>query len=93
MVAPGGKLQVGTLVLGEIVAHHPWGVDVRLLFPKPEIMGLIDLIWVTDERPFEPFVDYPSIGQQVEAVVITYTPNGQLRLSTRVSDVDRAKRE
>jgi hypothetical protein len=45
---------------------------------------------VTDERPFEPFTDYPELGQVLRAVVMPYPPDGQLRLSTRNSDLDRA---
>ena len=72
-----------------ITAHQQWGVEVTLLPPAPEISGTIDVTHVTDERPFEPFTDYPEVGQIVRAVVMPYPPNGQLRLSTRSSDLDR----
>jgi hypothetical protein len=83
-------LPVGTLVTAEIVSHQRWGVDVRLLTPVQNVVGLIDVLYVTNERPFEPFIDYPAIGSQVKAVVVAHAPNGQLRLSTRNSDVDPA---
>jgi predicted RNA-binding protein with RPS1 domain len=52
------------------------------------VTGVIDVLSVTNERPYQPIDDYPRIGSQVQAVVMGYTPNGQLRLSTRSSDVD-----
>jgi hypothetical protein len=82
------SLPVGRLVSGEVTGHQRWGVEVRLLPPAPEVAGVIDVMCVTDERPFEPFTDYPPVGSLVRAVVMPYPPNGQLRLSTRNSDVD-----
>jgi hypothetical protein len=82
------RLPVGTLVTVEVTGHQRWGVEVRLLPPAPEVGGVIDVMYVTDERPFEPFADYPRVGSLVQAVVMPYPPNGQLRLSTRNTDVD-----
>jgi hypothetical protein len=89
MVTPE-RVPEGMLVTAEVIDHHPWGVAVRLLPPAPDVSGVVDVMYVTNERPFEPFTDYPAVGSRVQAVVMTYTPNGQLRLSTRDSDVDRA---
>jgi hypothetical protein len=82
------SLPVGRLVSGEVTRHQRWGVEARLLPPAPEVAGVIDVMCVTDERPFEPFTDYPPVGSLVRAAVMPYPPNGQLRLSTRNSDVD-----
>jgi hypothetical protein len=84
------RLPVGTLVTGEVTGHQRWGVEVRLLPPAPETAGVIDVMCVTDDRPLEPFADYPPVGTLVQAVVMPYPPNGQLRLSSRGSDVDPA---
>ena len=89
-MAISDRLPVGTLVTGEVVGHERWGVRVRLLTPAQRGDGVIDVMYVTGERPFEPFTDYPAIGSLVQAVVMPYPPNGQLRLSTRHSDVDLA---
>ena len=83
------SLPEGSLVSARVTGHRPWGVEVRLLAPSPDVQGVIDVMYVTDERPFEPFGDYPEIGRTVKAVVMPYPPNGQLRLSTRDSDIDR----
>jgi hypothetical protein len=61
---------------------------VRLLPAVPNVTGVIDVMSVTDERPFQPFINYPPVGAQVLAVAMPYPPNGQLRLSTRNSDID-----
>jgi hypothetical protein len=84
------RLPLGTLATGEVTAHQRWGVEVHLLPPAPEVTGVVDVMCVTDERPFEPFADYPPVGSLIRAVVMPYPPNGQLRLSTRDSDVDPA---
>lgn len=89
MVSPD-RLPQGLLVSAEVIAHHPWGIAVRLLPPAPDTPGIVDVMYVTNERPFEPFSDYPPLGSRVRAVVMTYAANGQLRLSTRDSDLDRA---
>jgi exosome complex RNA-binding protein Csl4 len=79
----------GAVVAARVTGHREWGVEVMVLPPAPEVAGTIDVAHVTDERPFEPFTDYPELGQVVRAVVMPYPPNGQLRLSTRNSDLDR----
>jgi hypothetical protein len=85
------RLPEGLLVAGEVVGHQQYGVEVRLLPPWPAVTGVVDVMYVTDERPFEAFRDYPPLGAVVEAMVVTYTPSGQLRLSTRDSDLDRSR--
>jgi exosome complex RNA-binding protein Csl4 len=82
-------LPEGSIVTARVTGHHQWGLEVTLLPPAPEIAGTIDVMYVTNERPFEPFTDYPPVGEIVRAVVMPYPPNGQLRLSTRNSDLDR----
>jgi hypothetical protein len=82
------EIRSGERVVGEVVGHHRWGIDLLLDAPAPPVRGTVDVIHVTDERPFDPDRDYPPIGTKVEAVVLGYAPNGELRLSTRDSDVD-----
>ena len=89
MVTPR-PLPEGSIVAARVTGHQEWGVEVVLLPPAPEIAGTVDVMHVTDERPFEPFTDYPELGQVLRAVVMPYPPDGQLRLSTRNSDLDRA---
>jgi hypothetical protein len=83
-----GRLPVDTRVVGEVVGHEHWGVRVQLLCLALRGEGVIDVMYVTEERPYQPFTDYPPIGSHVQAVVLPYPPNGQLRLSTRRGDVD-----
>lgn len=88
-----GQLPVGTLVTAEVVGHQQWGVEVRLLPPAPDLTGVIDVMYVTNDLPYQPFADYPAVGAQVQAIVMPYPPNGQLRLSSRRSDIDLAPGE
>lgn len=79
---------VGQLVIGTVVAHHRWGVDLRLEPPWQNVLGVVDLIFITDQRPFEPFDDFPKLGAVVNARVVAVTPDGRLRLSMLASDVN-----
>ena len=72
---------VGTRVTGDVVAHHRWGIDVRLLAPYDGVMGVVDSIYTTGRRPFRGVPDYPPIGARLDLVVLATTPSGQLRLS------------
>ncbi|GEM_PF-4838513 len=86
------QLPLGALVSGEVIGHERWGVEVRMTAPIPGLMGVIDLVWVSDEMPSELFGNYPPIGSAVDAVVVAHAPNGQIRLSTRESDLRRASK-
>lgn len=88
-VVAEGRLPAGTLVAAQVTGHQRWGVEVRLLPPAPDLTGVIDVMYVTNDRPYQPFADYPAVGAQVQAIVMPYPPNGQLRLSSRRSDIDR----
>jgi hypothetical protein len=92
-VVTKGQPPAGTLVTAEVTGHQHWGLEVRLLPPAPDLTGVIDVMYVTNDRPYQPFADYPAVGTQVQAVVMPYPPNGQLRLSSRRSDIDPAPGE
>jgi exosome complex RNA-binding protein Csl4 len=87
-VATAHPVPEGSVVTARVTGHQPWGIEVALL-PPAGISGAIDVMHVTDERSFEPFTDYRELGQIVRAVVMSYPPEGQLRLSTRNSDLER----
>jgi hypothetical protein len=89
MVIPD-QLPVGKLVTVQVIGHQQWGVEVRVLPPEPDLIGVIDVLYVTNKRPFAPIIDYPIIGHVTRAVVMPSPANGQLRLSTRDSDISRA---
>jgi hypothetical protein len=84
-------LETNDVVTAEVQSHQPWGVELRLLPPSPDLVGVADIVFVTDQRPFNAPEDYPPIGCRVDAVVLGCTPSGQLRLSLRESDLDRAR--
>jgi predicted RNA-binding protein with RPS1 domain len=84
-------LAIGTVVRGEVVSHHHFGMKVRVAACATETIGIVDIAFLTDDEPFNSDKDYPMLGRQIDAVVLSYTPSGQLRLSTRASDLGRAR--
>ena len=86
-------MQPGQLVRCVVTGHDPWGLRVRALPPAPAEDGTIDIALVSEKRPFDPAVDYPAIGSELEAVVIAYTPSTELRLNARESVVAAARKE
>ncbi len=79
---------IGEIVVDRVAAHWPWGIELELLPPWEGVTGTVDLIYITDVRPFSAPGDFPSIGTSLDAVVTAYAPSGQLRLSTRDSELD-----
>lgn len=82
----------GVIVNVEVLQHQRWGLEVRVLGMDTEVRGVVDIMYVTNDRPYNPPTDYPSVGSIREAVVMHYMPNGQLRLSLRESDLGPARR-
>lgn len=80
------RLEAQRLVRIKVVGHQPWGVEVRVLPPDSPQLGGVDVMHVTDQRPYNPPDDFPEIGSQLEAV--GHAPNGQLRISLCDSDID-----
>ena len=78
------RLQPGTKVSVTVVCHHPWGMGTRLADGTQ--YGHVDVPHISD-GPVRGPRDYPPIGQTMPAVVIRYSGAGQLRLSTRTSDI------
>jgi hypothetical protein len=80
-------LSAGETVTATVVCHHPWGIGVRL--PDSGQYGHVDVPAISDGviRGSE---DYPPIGLVTAAVVLGYNGTGQLRLTTRPSDIAKA---
>jgi hypothetical protein len=69
-----------------IVAHQPWGLKVEST-DLPGVYAVVDLLFMGIEGPINGPEDYPPVGEEVEAVVQGYMPNGQLRVSMRPEDL------
>lgn len=84
----GKPIRAGAIFEGIVVAHHRWGPEIAI--EAAGISGIVDIINILDDRPFEGPADFPEIGAEVRGVVLGYTPNGQLRLSLRQKDLAAA---
>ncbi|MFK0173780.1 hypothetical protein ACIQU5_33875 [Streptomyces sp. NPDC090306] len=62
-----------------------FGVEVELVVPAPEIPAFIDFVNLTDSLEHPRPEDFPAIGSVINAVVLDYMPNGELRLAARPS--------
>jgi small subunit ribosomal protein S1 len=75
----------GTVVMGQVLSHHPFGFFIDLADP---VTGLVEIGWLKDPGQFADPADYPPTGQQVTAIVIDVVDRrGQVRLSMRPSDL------
>jgi hypothetical protein len=74
----------GGLVTGTVVAHHPWGLEVLL---DDQRTVTVDLRFIDDDVIVwgDPG-NWPAPGTRVSGRVLGTTPNGQVRLTLRISD-------
>jgi hypothetical protein len=86
------QLTEGIIVTVEVAAHQPWGLDVLVLGFRDKISGFVDIMYVTNNRPYNPPEDYPPVGSIRDAVVMEKRPDEKLRLSLRESDLAPARR-
>jgi len=82
---------MGQRVSGTVVAHHPWGMDLSLHGEWEGLIGTVDIIYLSDEGRFDSAEDFPPVGTRMEAVTLVVMASGQLRLSTRHSDLIRLR--
>lgn len=65
-------LEVGTLIVGTITRHKPYGVFVDIGY---EYDGLIQITDFKDEGVMTP-EEYPAIGEQVQAKILGFKDHG-----------------
>lgn len=81
----GDPLAPGSVVHGVVVAHYPW--DIELALDEAQAFGTIDRLFLSD-NPVDMDEDrFPAAGTMLRAKVQGMTPNGQLRLTIRISDL------
>ena len=74
----------GTIVLCVVTAHRSrFGVDVRIISRPEEPPAFIDfaLLPGCDHRAAPDY--FPPVGTELDAVVVAFAPNGELRLDAR----------
>ena len=81
-------LAPGRIVHGTVIAHHHWGVDLAL--EEADVIGVVDLLWLSDDTADMNQERFPRVGERLTARVLLVTPNGQLRVTTRASDLSGA---
>ena len=64
-------------------------MDLRLNGEWEGVVGTVDIIYVSDDDRFDSIEDFPPIGTTMDAVTLVVMSSGQLRLSTRRSDLRR----
>ena len=75
------------MVTGVVAAHRKWGLEVAL--DQWDETATVDLRHVGDD-PIECNPgQWPAVGTRVHGIVLVRTPNGQLRVSLRLSDQAR----
>jgi hypothetical protein len=86
MTSERDPLAVGQIVHGEVIAHHPWGIELKL--EEADAYGTVDLRFLSDDPADMNEHRFPRLGKRVTAKVQGTTPGGQLRLTIRGSDLN-----
>jgi hypothetical protein len=72
-------------VEGIVVAHRPWGLEVELI--PAGVLATVDLRFIDDETVvIGDQMRWPAIGTRVHGKLQGIMPNGQKRVSLRLSD-------
>lgn len=80
----GAQPLPGVRVAGTVVAHHPWGLDVLL---DNQVAVTVDLRFIDDDVLIwgDP-CRWPEPGTPISGRIQGTTPNGQVRVTLRLSD-------
>ena len=70
-------------VTGTIVAHHPWGLEVLLDDQAPVT---VDLRFIDDVLVWGDPCRWPALGMRVSGRIQGTMPNGEVRVTMRLSD-------
>lgn len=90
MVADDAELQRrtglfrGTVVRCRVTGHRGrFGVEVEIISDTEKPPAFIDFVLLADGGRHVPPEDFPSVGSELEAVVVAFMPDGELRLDAR----------
>jgi hypothetical protein len=70
-------------VQGVVLAHHPWGVELRL---TDGTAATVDLLYIGDAVEDANSDRWPAVASEVTGTYQCQTPNGQHRVSLRSFD-------
>ena len=78
------ELLRGTIVECQVVAHRGrFGVDVEITAQSAGVQAFIDFVLLPGRDGNVAPTCFPVVGTKVDAVVVAYMPNGELRLDAR----------
>lgn len=79
-------LRRGMLVETRVTGHRDrFGVEVEITSRYPGFPAFIDAALLSDQRSRTPKEKFPEAGSRVDAIVVSFMPNGELRLDARTS--------
>jgi Zn ribbon nucleic-acid-binding protein len=86
-------LRPGQIVECVVIGHRGWyGIDVEISDLPRRQAAFIDFMLLAERNePVTP-ESFPRIGSRLTAVVVDFTPSGELRLSARASAIDECRR-
>lgn len=64
-----------------------FGVEVRIISPIAGGEAFVDFVLLTDDGGHLPPGDFPVVGTVMDAIVLDFMPDGELRLDARPSAV------
>jgi ribosomal protein S1 len=84
--AAKSRFTSGAVATGAVLSHHPFGFFVDL---GDQVTGLVEVVRVKDPGQSVDPQDYPPVGQEITAVVISAVDlQRQVHLSIRPSDLE-----
>ncbi|MEU7428623.1 hypothetical protein [Streptomyces sp. NPDC040750] len=82
----------GTVVRCRVTAHRSrFGVEVQITSREEKPAAFIDFVLLPGRNQRVPPEYFPPVGAEMEAVVVAFMPNGELRLDARPSVVEEWK--
>ena len=82
-------LGLGTIVTAEVIKHHPWGFQVRLLPPAPDLVGSVERGGSWGDLGPGRWADLPPLGERLE--LMAWGHSFGLRFSGRPADIAKAR--
>jgi hypothetical protein len=83
-------LRRGVCVRVRVTGHRDrFGIEVDIIERTPPYPAFVDASLIADQPVRPSPEEFPSIGAEMDAVVVAFMPNGELRLDARPSMVSK----
>ncbi|MGP3963963.1 hypothetical protein ACTWPT_49165 [Nonomuraea sp. 3N208] len=80
-----GLVEIDSLVKGRVLCHHRFGIGVEVDEPIHTFAHAERA--VVSDHAIDTFADLPRLGVPISGVVLGYSAEGMLLVSTRLSDI------